>query len=192
MPLTLLRHTAPAVGPEVCYGASDVALAPGFDAEAAAVLARLPRTARIVTSPLARCARLADFLGARLGVPVTVDPDWRELDFGAWEGHPWPEIPTPEVEAWAADFMEARPHGGESVAMLLRRVRRAVARCCPEETWLAVTHGGPIRAALFAAGGGSGSWIRAVSFGGTVALPRALGVAPAHGTAADRLWGVYP
>ena len=44
MPLTLLRHTTPAVGPEVCYGASDVALAPGFEAEAAAVLARLPRT----------------------------------------------------------------------------------------------------------------------------------------------------
>ena len=110
-------------------------------------------------------------------MPVTVDPDWRELDFGAWEGRPWSEIPAAEVEAWTADFMDARPHGGESVAMLLRRVRTAVARCCPEETWLAVTHGGPIRAALFAAGGGPEVWTRAVPFGGLVAF-RAFGSAP--------------
>ena len=114
------------------------------------------------------------------------------MDFGTWEGRPWAEIPEAEVEAWAADFIDARPHGGESVAMLLARVRRAMARCRPEEPSLVVTHGGPIRAALFAAGGGSGSWISRGALRRPVALPRALGVAPAHGTAADRLWGVYP
>lgn len=171
MPLTLLRHTTPAVGPEVCYGARDIGLAAGFEEEAAAVVRSLPPIARVVTSPLARSARLAAFVAGRLGVPVTVDPDWRELDFGAWEGRPWDEIPRAEVDAWTADFMDARPHGGESVAMLLARVRRAVARCCPEEAWLAVTHGGPIRAALFAAGGGPECWTRAVPFGGIVALP---------------------
>lgn len=171
MPLTLLRHTTPALGPEVCYGATDIALAPAFAADAAAVLATLPPVGRIVTSPLGRCARLAEHLGARLGLPVTVDPDWREMDFGTWEGRPWTDIPAAEVDAWAADFMDARPHGGESVAMLLARVRRALARCSPEEACLAVTHGGPIRAALFAAGAGPESWTRPVPFGGLVALP---------------------
>ncbi len=171
MPLTLLRHTTPVLGPEVCYGATDVALAPGFEAEADAALAGLPPVGRIVTSPLARCARLAELLGARLGVAVNVDPDWRELDFGAWEGRPWAEIPRAEIDAWAADFMEARPHGGESVATLLARVRRAVARCGEDEDWLAVTHGGPVRAALFAAGGGPESWRRSIPYGGLVALP---------------------
>lgn len=171
MPLTLLRHTTPALGAEVCYGATDAGLAAGFAAEADAVLARLPRVGRIVTSPLGRCTRLAELLGARLGVAVTVDPDWREMDFGTWEGRPWAEIPRAEVDAWAAEFMAARPHGGESVAMLLARVRRAVARCDPAEDWLAVTHGGPVRAALFAAGGGAESWARRVPFGGLVALP---------------------
>lgn len=171
MPLTLLRHTTPALGPDVCYGARDIGLAPGFETEAAAVLARLPPVARIVTSPLARCTRLATFLGTRLHVPVTVDPDWRELDFGAWEGRPWTEIPRAEVDAWTADFLHARRHGGESVAMLLARVRAALARCRPEEACLAVTHGGPIRAALFATGGDPASWTRPVPFGALVALP---------------------
>jgi alpha-ribazole phosphatase len=171
MPLTLLRHTTPAVGPGFCYGRTDVALSPRFEDEAAGVLGRLPPVARIVSSPLERCARLAGHLSARLGVPVAFDPDWRELDFGAWEGRPWSEVPPAEVDAWVADFMDARPHGGESVAMLLVRVRRAIARCGPEEDLLAVTHGGPVRAALFAAGGGPESWTRTVPFGGIVALP---------------------
>ena len=171
MPLTLLRHTTPAWGAEVCYGSSEVPLADGFEGEAEAVLARLPGVGRIVTSPLSRCARLAAFLGMRRGVPVTVDADWREMDFGRWEGRPWSEIPRDEVEAWTDAFMAARPHGGESVAMLAARVRKAVARCCPEERWLAVTHGGPIRAALVAAGAGEAGWTRTVPFGTAVTLP---------------------
>jgi len=171
MPLTLVRHTTPALGPEVCYGATDVGLAPGFEAAAAAVLAALPPVGRIVTSPLARCARLAAFLGARRGLPVEADAAWREMDFGAWEGRPWDAIPRAEVEAWSADFMAARPHGGESVVALLARVRAAMARRCPEERWLVVTHGGPIRAALFATGGDPASWTRPVPFGEVVTLP---------------------
>jgi hypothetical protein len=41
MSLTLLRHTAPAVGTEICYGASQVNLVPGFAAEAEDLLGRL-------------------------------------------------------------------------------------------------------------------------------------------------------
>ena len=67
--------------------------------------------------------------------------------------------------------MHARPHGGESVAMLLARTRRALARCraVPGHT-LAVTHAGPIRAALLATGGDADAWQRAIGFGETIAL----------------------
>ena len=51
------------------------------------------------------------------------------MDFGRWEGLPWSAVPRAELDAWAADLMHARPHGGESVAMLLARTRRALARC---------------------------------------------------------------
>jgi alpha-ribazole phosphatase len=168
MALTLVRHTRPLLD-GLCYGSSEIALAPTFPAEAETVAARLGRADRIVTSPLGRCRRLAEHLGAALGAPVAVEDDWREIDFGAWEGRPWSAIPRPELDAWAADFLDARPHGGESVAMLLARTRRAIAACGAGRT-LAVTHAGPIRAALFATGAGPAAWDRAVGFGEAVTL----------------------
>ena len=171
MALTLLRHARPLGAEGVCYGISDLAAPPLAAAEADALAARLRRAERIVSSPLARCARLAERLAARLDVPVAPDPDWREIDFGRWEGQAWQAIPRAELDAWAADFMDARPHGGESVAMLLARVRRALARCraTPGHT-LAVTHAGPIRAALVATGGDPADWRRAIGFGEPLAL----------------------
>lgn len=164
MALTLVRHTRPA-GEGICYGASEVDLAASFAEEAGALLARLDRPACIVSSPLVRCRRLADFLGGVLGVPVASDPRWREMDFGTWEGARWEDVPRAELDAWAGDPMGARPHGGESVAMLLARVRAAIAdqrRAAGPS--LVVTHAGPIRAALFDAGE-CAAWQRPVGFG---------------------------
>jgi alpha-ribazole phosphatase len=157
MALILARHTRPAVA-GTCYGRSDAALAPSFAAEAEALLAELPEIARIATSPLARCRRLADALGDRLGLPVAADPDLAEMDFGAWEGRPWDAIPA------------ARPHGGESVAMLLARTRRALARLRGAPgAGLAITHAGVIRAALFDAGD-PGAWQREIPFARAIRL----------------------
>ena len=169
MALILARHTRPAVE-GLCYGRTDPPLAPEFGAEAEALLAALGAVGRIVSSPLGRCRRLADVLGARLGVPVTEDADWREMDFGTWEGRRWEAVPRAELDAWAADFMDARPHGGESVAMLLARTRRAIAAAATGGPVLVVTHAGPIRAALFAGGEGPGAWRRVVPFGGLVEI----------------------
>jgi alpha-ribazole phosphatase len=170
MALTVLRHTRP-VADGLCYGRSEVDLAPDFATDADALATRLARPDRIVTSPLARCRRLADHLGARLRAPVAADPDWQEIDFGRWQGLAWSAVPRPELDAWAADLMHARPHGGESVAMLLARTRRALDRCraVPGHT-LVVTHAGPIRAALVATGGNAADWHRAIGFGEAIAL----------------------
>ena len=63
MAIFLVRHTAPDIKPGICYGATNV---PVHEAEFARVIplidAALPETALIVTSPLTRCRRLADFL----------------------------------------------------------------------------------------------------------------------------------
>jgi alpha-ribazole phosphatase len=169
--LTLLRHTRPHGPDGLCYGRAEVGLAPDFPAEADALADRLARPARIVTSPLDRCRRLAEHLGTRLRVPVTVDADWQEIDFGRWQGLPWSAVPRAELDAWAADLLHARPHGGESVALLLARTRRALERCrtAPGHT-LVVTHAGPIRAALYATGAGDAAWQRAVGFGEAIAF----------------------
>ena len=44
MELILVRHTRPLVAGNVCYGATDLALAPTFEEEAARVVAALPPT----------------------------------------------------------------------------------------------------------------------------------------------------
>ncbi len=160
--LTLVRHTATAAS-GTCYGISEVPLAASFPAEAAAVIDRLAQPARLVTSPAARCRTLAGLMADRWGLTPVVDPLWREMDFGRWEGVPWDAVPRAEIDAWLGNLVDARPHGGESVAMLRDRVRAAMA-AVREET-LVVTHAGPIRAALVLSGDPDG-WQADVAYGG--------------------------
>lgn len=163
-----MRHFAPAGGEGLCYGRMDLAPGPGLAPKAHA--ARLPPFARVVTSPLRRCRRLATLLAARARVPLAVDAGWAEIDFGAWEGRRWETLPRAEIDAWADDLLHARPHGGESVAMLLARIRSALARAGRGGPTLVVTHAGPIRAALVASGGGAAAWERRIGFGEWIVL----------------------
>lgn len=172
MELILLRHLAPAGGAGLCYGRTDLAPGPDLAAGARAIAARLPRPRRIVTSPLRRCRALASALGTRFRVAVRLDPAWAEIDFGAWEGVAWDRVPRPELDAWAADLLHARPHGGESVAMLLARTRRALRRTPPGS--LVVTHAGAIRAALVATGAGPAAWQRRIGHGEVVPLCKGI------------------
>lgn len=169
MALILMRHTRPDVADGICYGATDLAPGPGFAAEAAAALAALPRPARIVTSPLTRCARLADLAARRFGLTPVVEPRLREMDFGAWEGRAWSDLPRTELDAWAADFFDARPHGGETVRELQARVLAALAdlgaaAAAGAGPTLAVTHAGVLKVAASAAGHPD-AWRLSVPFG---------------------------
>ena len=171
MPVILVRHTRPAVADGVCYGVTDLGLAPSFDDEAAAVVAALPCTERLVSSPLERCRRLAERIGAARDLAPLFDDRLREFDFGTWEGVPWDAIPRPELDAWAADFFHARPHGGESVQMLRERVGAAISDYRRGgDSHVVVTHAGVIRAALAGAGHPDG-WNAVIAFGASVHLP---------------------
>ena len=169
--LMLVRHTRPLVPDGVCYGATDLDLAPTFEDEAARVIAALPPAERLVTSPLRRCRRLAERIGAARSLAPAVDERLREMDFGRWEGVPWRAIPRVELEAWNADLLHARPHGGESVHTLYERAWSALADY--RRTGLShivVTHAGVIRAAR-AERGEPDAWSSRVDFGGRVLLP---------------------
>ncbi|WP_299134693.1 histidine phosphatase family protein [uncultured Amaricoccus sp.] len=149
----------------VCYGRSDLALGPDFEAAANAALAALPAVARVVTSPLGRCRRLAERVAAARSLPLAEDARLIEFDFGAWEGRRWTDLPRNELDAWAADFRNARPHGGESVAMLAARVEAALAEApAGEPPLLWVTHAGVARAACGALGIAEG-WDTRLDFG---------------------------
>ena len=164
MGVILVRHTRLHGGDGVCYGRADLPCADTFDADAALVVGTLPPVDRVVTSPAGRCLRLADAIGRARGLAVAVDPRLAEMDFGRWEGVSWDKVPRAELDAWAADFHGARPHGGESVAMLAARVSDALADLRRGGAVATVTHNGVIRAAL-AAAGRTGAWQATTPFG---------------------------
>nr|WP_283255072.1 alpha-ribazole phosphatase family protein [Marivita sp. GX14005] len=166
--MTLLRHTAPEVARGTCYGRTDLALAESFERDAEAVLRAIAKPSHLLTSPLARCRRLAEHIGAHLSLEPIRASDWIEMDFGAWEGTPWDAIPRHELDAWADDFHDFAGHGGESVAMLERRICAAL-EATPEGA-LVVTHAGCIKAACAILGVADG-WQTQTPFGGMVRLP---------------------
>lgn len=149
--ILLIRHTRLAVAPGICYGQTDLPLAPTFAAEAADVLARMPwKPTEIWTSPAVRCVRLADAFGIPAG-SIRVDPRLLELDFGEWENRPWESFRSPRSEAWARDPLDVRPPGGETATELHLRVGKAraeiLARAGAEENprIAVITHAGVIR-----------------------------------------------
>ncbi|MFQ8431013.1 histidine phosphatase family protein [Amaricoccus sp. W119] len=169
MELILLRHPVPAIAPDVCYGRTDIDLRPGLE-DPARLPAPVPPFARLATSPLSRCRLLADRLGAERGVRPRVDPRLSEMDFGGWESRPWAEINRAELDAWAADFEHARPHGGETVAEVRNRVAAALRDAATGEgPALWVTHGGVARAVCGILGAHQG-WDTRLGFGRTLSV----------------------
>ena len=162
MKLWLVRHARPEVAAGTCYGALDIAAdAEATKACAAELHATLPPHARIVASPLQRCAVLATALASlRPGASIKTDARLQEMNFGAWEGQPWHAISRTDMQAWTSNFENYAAGGtGESVGVFMARVaaafdelRQAQEPREPRETvW--ITHAGVIRAMELIAGG---------------------------------------
>lgn len=119
MRLILVRHPQPLVAPGMCYGRTDLAVAPEqLEQTLAALRISLPPGLPLYSSPLRRCAELA----ARLSPAPIYDERLVEMDFGAWEMRPWDAIPRDGIDAWAADVVHYRPGGGESVLRMAERI----------------------------------------------------------------------
>ena len=141
--IALVRHP-PVEAAGRCYGRLDLPLRDPVDALAA----QLRQLAGIVwTSPSQRCRSVAAACG-----PHRLDARLAELDFGAWEGHSWDEVPRAALDAWAADPWQFSPPGGESGAALVARVR-AFWLALPEGDHVVISHGGPLKVLVALAGG---------------------------------------
>lgn len=127
MRVILIRHPRPAIAPGLCYGSSDIPCASSeLRLETARVLAELaalepplPPGIPLLSSPLQRCAALAQQLP---GSSLSYDARLAEISFGEWEMQPWDGIAREEIDAWAADVIGYRPGGGESVLEMAARV----------------------------------------------------------------------
>lgn len=143
MELILIRHPQPDVAAGVCYGSSDIpaaeaALANGHALLAAELAPALAAGFRLYSSPLRRCTALASQLG-----DFTPDARLAEMDFGAWELRPWSGIAHEEVDAWAADLLDYRPGGGETVREVAVRVHSFLGEL--QQDAIVVCHAGTMR-----------------------------------------------
>ena len=90
----------------------------------------------IYSSDLSRARETAEIVGERLGLPVALDSDLREKDWGTWEG-------LTAAERDRVGFV------GESTQAhqerMLRALRRIAERHPDDRRVLVVTHGGSMR-----------------------------------------------
>lgn len=116
-------------------------------------LARIPHLAAVVSSPLRRCLATAELAADAAGVPLIIERDLIETDFGQWEGLTFTEAAErdPEVHSrWLGDT-SVPPPGGESFAVVRARVERGLRRIVearPGGVVAVVSHVTPIKLAI--------------------------------------------
>lgn len=112
------------------------------------------RPSRVVASDLARAAVTAQHVAQAAGVGVTLDPRWREINVGQWQG-----LHTSEVRARYADLLAEmdrtdirRGVDGETLAEVGRRagesLRELLDGLSDDECVVVVAHGVSTRAAV--------------------------------------------
>jgi glucosyl-3-phosphoglycerate phosphatase len=109
---------------------------------------------RIVSSDLTRARLTAESVGRACGIPVELDPRFREIDVGAWQGLTASEVADrwPQVqEALARGEDVRRGDHGETVAEVTERVGAALtehlATLAPGQCLVVSTHGASGRTA---------------------------------------------
>jgi alpha-ribazole phosphatase len=113
----------------------------------------------VVTSPLRRAREPAEKLARLRHLPLRVDADWAEMDFGDWDGRPFSELRADSIIAAQLDafYRSAEAPGppqGENWPEFRARVKRALHRLVNapvQGSVLVATHAGPMRAVLSAA-----------------------------------------
>jgi broad specificity phosphatase PhoE len=154
--LILVRHgQTDANARRLLLGRADPPLNENGLRQARELAAALPRAARIVSSPLLRARHTAAVLagvepGAEDSDAVEVDERWIEMDYGDLDGRPAADLDERSWHRWKQDphFV---PAGGESVAAVCSRVRKAcldLADDAAQRDVIVVSHVSPIKAAV--------------------------------------------
>ena len=98
----------------------------------------------IYSSDLVRAHETAEIVGERLGLPISLEPDLREKDWGTWEG----------LDAVERDRVEFVGESTEAHQERMLRALRRIAELHPGNgRVLVVTHGGSMRRVQTAAMG---------------------------------------
>lgn len=149
----LLRHGLPEGGTRYRGHRDDPLAAEGWAQMWAAVGEHSPWR-RVISSPLSRCAAFARALAERHELPLAVEPRFKEISFGDWEGRHPAEVFETQAEAvrrYWQDPVAHTPPGGEPLTDFAARVTAGWDALVAEmggEHVLVVAHGGVIRVIL--------------------------------------------
>lgn len=131
--ILLARHGQTELSVERRFaGRDDTALTKEGVGQAGLLARRLAGTGAdvIVTSPLLRARKTAEAIAEATGVPMLVDEDLAEADFGLWQGLTFAEAASAwpgELAAWLSS-PDVAPPGGESFAKVALRVLASLDR----------------------------------------------------------------
>jgi alpha-ribazole phosphatase len=153
--IDILRHGACDDG-EILRGRTDSPLSPLGQQQMYRALNNLSGWQRIVSSPFSRCCAFAEEFSERLQIPLNIQPDWREVDFGVWDGRLLADIQRDDPDTLDRYYREpgsVTPEGGEPLPLASERVAKAwrhLLADCRGEHLLLISHGGAIRLLLAA------------------------------------------
>jgi alpha-ribazole phosphatase/probable phosphoglycerate mutase len=125
--IDILRHGEPVGGSRYRGHIDDPLSEKGWQQMRAAVAGR-DEWQQIVSSDLSRCAAFARELGERLSVEMELDPGFRELAFGSWEGKSAAELLAADPEgttAFWSDPINNTPAGAEPLRSFQQRITGA-------------------------------------------------------------------
>lgn len=181
--IDFLRH-GETDAPDALLGRTDAPLVPGANACVARQIEGRSWRA-IVASPLRRAQATAGI--AARGKAIETDADWREIDFGDWDGRPRRDLAKDaRLAAFYASPDANPPPNGETMQAVRARVSSALDRLAAreEDPMLVVAHGGTIRVALAVLLGIPLERLWAIRIACATLIRVEMGADPAHG-----LWG---
>lgn len=148
--IELLRHGLPEGG-DCMRGSTDVALSPIGWQQMDRALVEQAEFDHIISSPLIRCADFAKKFGQQISKQVKLVENWREIDFGDWDGiaysQLWQQQKQPLSQYWSDPWRHTPPRG-ESLAAFDTRINQAWQQLLDDyegKHLLVVTHGGVMR-----------------------------------------------
>lgn len=152
---TLLRH-GKVQGLPALYGNTDIALSAQGWLDSASAMHKIHGQLTIdtiITSPLIRCAAIAEKFATAQKISLQYESRLKEMNFGVWDGIPFDEMGETwqELEAfWNSPFL-VHPPQGEMLDFFAKRVIQAWEILIQNNTGqhqLLVCHGGVIRIIL--------------------------------------------
>jgi len=149
--IDILRHGETEAEAGKLYGATDVPLSELGKSQAlkAARMIHREPIAKVISSPLKRCAWLGEKLATRQHIHTCYHIGFSEMNFGDWEGEDIQTLIRQEPN-FRQDISQLKPPGGETFADFEHRVLTAwhdyIAQHMDEGGHhLLLTHGGVIR-----------------------------------------------